>query len=164
LIKNRLLLKDQAKQSRKRARNQMMLMKSASEMTKNNEMKSDGLVILLARYGQRLNEEYDWGSNEDELRPNIDVTIQLNFFVNQSKLILKQGTKMDLLGFYNPSIGSKSRSDEIWAENENDEEDEDTHKNRLFIRYLFRGVQYEILFENEMEEIRLPHPDAVRVV
>jgi hypothetical protein len=85
----------------------MNLMKVSSDVKKENQKKTDGLVILLARYGTYLQEEHSW--NDPELRPNIDVTTQLNFFVkDDSSLDLATGSKSNILGFYNPYFGKSS--------------------------------------------------------
>ena len=47
------------KELKQRARNQMLLMKSTSEMNKITQREKNGLVILSAKYGKNLKEDYD---------------------------------------------------------------------------------------------------------
>jgi DnaJ homolog subfamily C member 11 len=56
-------------------------------------------VVLEARYG-KLNELIA----DPDYPPNIDVAIPLQYLVEDSQLILHDGPKTGLLGFYDPRI------------------------------------------------------------
>lgn len=152
--------------ARARAKNQRLLMKPAAESRKQEQAATDGLYVVTARFGLHLEDAYDW--NDGRLTPNIDATSQMNFYLNKPNdvtLVLKAGSKVGLLGFYDPSIGTESfdagfAPDEEGEENEEDEEFERRRRNRLYVRYWFRGFTYEITFEDE-DEMRLPNPAAV---
>lgn len=84
-----------------------------------------GLVVVEARYGKLDEPE----NSDPDYPPSIDVTIPLQYLVEDSQLILHDGPKTGLLGFYDPRI---------------DEPKE------LIIRYLFkRKLHQAIISDNE---------------
>lgn len=64
----------------------------------------------------------------------VDVTIPLQYQVNDSKLYLHENSKANLLGFYDPCVGEDKK---------------------LYIRYLFRDKLHEVTFD-DTEKVVLP--------
>jgi DnaJ family protein C protein 11 len=90
-----------------------------------------GLIIVYAYYGNLKNIEDD----AMEENPNvIDVTVPLQYLVEDSKLQLYGGSKSKLLGFWDPCVG------------------EDKY---LKIRYLFKDALHEVT-SYDLDELALP--------
>ncbi|XP_025083076.1 dnaJ homolog subfamily C member 11-like isoform X2 [Pomacea canaliculata] len=107
------------------------LMKATVERSIEAEERKMGLVIIKALYGKLQ------GSDDGELidRECIDVTIQLQALVKDSKLIVPEAvSKSGLPGFYDPCIGEEKS---------------------LYIRYKFRNRLHQATV-GDMEPIRLP--------
>jgi len=99
-------------------------------------------VIVEAHYGNLVRQAAE--STKTELHSNdgdtvypyvIDVTIPIQYFVEESQLHLSNTSKSNLLGFYDPCIGEPKK---------------------LYIRYLFKDKLHEVAFD-DMEVVSLPH-------
>jgi len=154
---------------KKDAELQMKLMKRKSNLNKVTEEKKSGLVIVKATYGVA-----------DEC---IDVTVPLQFWVMDSKLILTSHPKSRMLGFYDVmqsrgTANSMTNNAEttpydnkehgllsLWHKLFHSETIESKHKEipTLSIRYRFNGELYDIsIMENQ--SLTLPSPHAKRVI
>ena len=115
----------------------------------------------------------------------LDVTVPLQFWVQQGQLDLPAMSKRNLLGFCDPRPlssyknqppeleGSGERSTQTWTTwwkgfvtHKKDHPcrgtNEQSHHLQLFVRYRCGGFLYEITIEDE-EGMTLPHPHAVQV-
>lgn len=109
-----LLQKKQAKQ--KIQIEKMMSVVESSRVTEEARM---GLIILEALYG-------NFGANNSEILPYIDVTIPLQYLVSDSKLILSSREPKHVLeGFYDPCPGENKT---------------------LWIKYKFQGREHSASF------------------
>ena len=137
--------------ARKNAESAIQLMKSTVERKKEQEflkkgfkknflfffLKKKGLIIVSAYYGKLKHINIikkDNGKIVEEKLGVIDVTIPLNYFVENSKLLLHDNSKSNLLGFYDPCIGEEKY---------------------LYIQYLFRDKLHETTVADN-EEVRIP--------
>eukprot|EP01133_Synstelium_polycarpum_P000427 gene427-508_t len=93
-----------AKESRARADVDVQLMKPTVEKKKAVEKAKNGLIIQDAVYGV-LNEKPNASSGPDDFPPTIDVTVPLQYLVEDSKLELHPNKMSDLLGFCDPRVG-----------------------------------------------------------
>ncbi|EFA83820.1 DNAJ heat shock N-terminal domain-containing protein [Heterostelium album PN500] len=112
-------------ESRRRAAIDVQLMKPTVDKKIANEKSKNGLIIQEAVYGV-LN-----GSTPDQ---QIDVTIALQYIVEDSKLELYPNKKSDMLGFYDPCIGE--------------------HK-QLRVSYFFQGKLHQVTVNDE-DLLRMP--------
>ncbi|GFY47871.1 dnaJ homolog subfamily C member 11 [Trichonephila inaurata madagascariensis] len=110
------------------------LMQETYRRIKTEEEKKNGLVIKLAVYGSAENIS---NLNLDQLDSQLDVldvTVQLQCLVKDSKLILPNRSKSNLPGFYDPCLGEEKL---------------------LRVEYLFRNKTHSItISDNEM--LRIP--------
>jgi len=132
---------DELAAARAQARAQMRLMKATAAVRREEEeRRSDGLVVLVARFGARLHEAKDWSADSAE---NIDVTTQLQFFTRDARCVLAGGNLAQLLGFYDPCAL------------------EEDVRPRLFVRYRKGGLVYEAFFDCDEPVVELPSARAV---
>ena len=110
---------------KKEAESAIELMKETVERVINSERARQGLLILEASYGKLFGTEDD--SSHFSSPKVIDVHIPLQCLVVDSKLILRENTKANIPGFYNPCVGEKKY---------------------LRVRYEFRGTPHEVTIEN----------------
>ncbi|KAL8587316.1 hypothetical protein ACOMHN_045563 [Nucella lapillus] len=113
------------------ARAVMELMKETVERNVDAEEKKMGLIIVKALYGKLQ------ASDDGELidKECIDVTVQLQSLVKDSKLIVPEAaSKSGLPGFYDPCIGEEKT---------------------LYIRYKFRNRLHQVTM-TDTDVIRLP--------
>lgn len=158
------------KKEQKDAQLQIQLMKRKAMANKKVEEEKGGLVIVDATYGSRGGE-------------CIDVSIQLQFWVSDSRLILASNSKSQMLGFYdvtksasksiattNREFITKKKSGlvALWYSLFSDDNEEGKGYMEqamvpvLVIRYKFSGVLYDIrVLDNEA--ITIPSPRAVKV-
>jgi len=157
------------------AERQVELMRPAANAKRSTEESKDGLVIVKATY-------YLEGGNT-----HMDATVQLQFWVMNSRLQLPATSKSHMLGFYQletkPSIHESSLNGNntistSWiewvrgllefSESNNDTEKEDptasTHKSspKLSVRYTYRGNLYETTISDEAP-LTLPSPHAMQL-
>lgn len=98
------------------------------------------MIIVEARYGNLIREEEERQSRDREQDGDgyysyvIDVTIPVQYLVEDSQLHLHNTSKANLLGFFDPCIGE--------------------HK-QLYIRYLFRDKLHEVTI-NDPDAVSLP--------
>lgn len=116
-----------------------MMKRTAVRRVDEEKTKENGLVILKGLYGTKraIGQE---GVNGD-VECVADVTIPLQFLVNESSVKLYAGSKKDYLGFYHPST---HESDEIF----------------LYVRYMYHERVYEITVE-DIEPLYLPTSRSV---
>jgi len=173
------ILSSSLQKAKQDAQLQMELMRRKSKMNRNNEEKKSGLVIVEATYGVQNGE-------------CMDVTIQLQFWVADSRLHLTSNSKSQMLGFYDVSNpppqpqppssdvssvehnNSKERKRffgnlfglvELWESLYCDDHAEDRQMNQipfLKIRYKFNSICYDIIILDD-ESLALPSPRAVKV-
>lgn len=98
------------------------LMKETVERVLNNERSRHGLIIQEAWYGKLFGIE----ASEDGHKV-IDVHVPLQCLVVDSKLILRESTKVNIPGFYDPCFGEKKY---------------------LRVKYEFRGTPHEVTVDN----------------
>ncbi|KAK5581141.1 hypothetical protein RB653_001169 [Dictyostelium firmibasis] len=102
-----------AEQSRKAKRKAEMDIKLVQQLVENKVLKEktkNGLIIQEAIYG-KLDEKIDHlDPFSVEFPPTIDVTIPLQYLVEDSKLVLHSNNKKsDLLGFWDPRISEEKQ-------------------------------------------------------
>ena len=116
----------------------------------------DGLVILRAVYGTK------------SASSNVDVTEQLQFWVNDSRLVLPSSPKCSLLGLY--SLRRRRRAKrriyrpfdnlfQRFVRAESDLESDDCQEITLTIRYKHKGFVYE-LSVGDSDQVVLPSSTA----
>ena len=115
------------------AASQQEMMRSYAEANRRKEAKTKGLVILRGVYG----DEAAIGGTERnvETEKALDVTVALQFMVENSKLRLYAGSKKDYVGFC--EMGGEER------------------KPKLYVRYAYNGFVYELEVE-DAEPLYLP--------
>ena len=165
---------------RKDAEQQKELMKRKAMINKRNEDEKDGLVIVNAMYGLMADiQKYDGKENEidDDGEKVLDVSVQLQFWVNDSKLVLTSNSKSQMIGFYDVTMGSlstlmrKEGGNEqgsmglysLWKNllhDDNIERRSSYALPYLMVRYKFNGVLYDIQIRDD-EAATLPSPKAV---
>ncbi len=181
---------------KKDAEQQKALMRRKAMINKRNEDERDGLVIVNAKYGllpQVIKSNEDGNGDSQEENGVIDVAVQLQFWVNDSKLVLTSNSKSQMLGFYDVRLnantlsqspptmenkdGSQTRRSHgiasLWRrlftsvdENVKDVSDVNVASPSipcLMIRYKFNGMLYDTQIMDD-EAITLPSPRAVKVV
>ncbi|XP_038154056.1 dnaJ homolog subfamily C member 11 [Cyprinodon tularosa] len=89
-----------------------------------------GLIILNGWYGKFVSDT----SQKQEKAKVIDVTVQLQCLVKDSKLILTEASKAGLPGFYDPCVGEEKS---------------------LKLLYQFRGVMHQVI-SADTEPLRIP--------
>ncbi|TYZ58049.1 hypothetical protein PybrP1_010770 [[Pythium] brassicae (nom. inval.)] len=82
----------------------------------------------------------------------IDVTIPLQFFVQDSTLSLHGRSKAGLLGFYNPCIANDQSVEDTASAQEPQDPDE---KPKLYVRYAYDGRVFEATFDDS-QVVELP--------
>jgi hypothetical protein len=133
-----LVLQQKYIKGRRESKIQLQLMAKTVEKKKRIEKSNDGLVLVLATY-------FIPGTGQ-----TLDVTSQLQFWVKDSKLTIPGGfSKARISGFY----------DLIASEGV---DDGNALPARLFVRYLFASVLYEITVR-DMESLTIPNEHARRV-
>jgi len=128
------------KPTEKKAESSIQLILSTVTRKRDQEENKSGLMIVEARYGnlakQEAEEAKTFVQDGDNVYPYvIDVTIPVQYFVEESQLHLSSTPKSNLLGFYDPCIGELKR---------------------LYIRYLFKDKLHEAVFDDS-EPLSLPH-------
>lgn len=136
---------------------QVQLMIKSSLRNRAREETCNGLVIVKASY---------WIDGGESM----DATIQLQFWVRDSKLRLPLTQKSDLLGFYSLVTASDLPStNQFWyekwfpwlsADNQNDTKADDEAKPKLTVRYSFEGSVYDTTID-DTEELILPQANAL---
>ncbi|KAM9978607.1 hypothetical protein ACTFIY_012378 [Dictyostelium cf. discoideum] len=101
---------DQARKAKRKAEMDITLVKQLVENKVLKEKTKNGLIIQEAVYG-KLDEKVDHSDPFSvEFPPTIDVTIPLQYLVEDSKLVLHgNNKKSDLLGFWDPRISEEKQ-------------------------------------------------------
>ena len=170
---------------KKDAELQIQLMKRKALTNKKNEDEKGGLVIVDAKYGCQL------GHNRDNDKDALDVSIPLQFWVSDSRLVLSSNPKSQMLGFYDVTrkstsrkVNSKSSSTGgdvnsgskknksglllLWESLFDKKADEINDKQEaeqiptLSIRYKFNGILYDICVRDN-ESVTIPSPRALKI-
>ena len=126
-------LETAAKEDKKEALATLELMKESAERIMQIEQAKLGLVINEACYGKMSvagNRRINPSPSDDV----IDVRLQLQCLIQDSKLIVPNGSKSELNGFYDPSVGQAK-----W----------------LYIAYDFRGFQHEVVV-SDSQQLAIP--------
>ncbi len=146
-----------AAKARDHAEAQILLMTRKADINRRTEESKGGLVIQRATYSVTGGE-------------CLDVTIPLQFWVLESKLLLASNSFSNMLGFYDVRNRDVSRPEseqngntlqEMWKslfENSSKE----VHSPLLHVRYKFSGKIYEICAKDD-ESLVLPNPRALEV-
>ena len=108
-------------------------MTRTAENKKKIEQEKNGLVIVSACYGL--------GAGAGE-RGELDVTVPLQFFVQDSKLWLGRGSKNCVLGFFSSAEGQEVAS--------------------LYVRYTSDGVLFETTI-SDSDDLLLPSRTATAI-
>jgi hypothetical protein len=145
-----------------------ILMTRKAEQNKRLEESRNGLVILKATYGVHYVSNYsvvDQSTNKngttsiqdnDEGGEYMDATTQLQFWVTDSKLMLAEGSKSNMLGFYNITLNARRR-------NSSSKKMKKSWRGPfLSVRYKFNDQVFEIMVHDE-EMLILPSPHAILV-
>jgi len=111
-------------EKKKNAESAIELMQETVERVLSIEQAKHGLLIMEAWYGKLFDHQSDDSMYETKV---IDVRIPLQCLVAESKLILRETSKANIPGFYDPCIGEKKY---------------------LRVKYEFRGVAHEVTVEN----------------
>ncbi|GAB6019049.1 hypothetical protein CHUAL_000676 [Chamberlinius hualienensis] len=119
-------------EKKREAESAVNLMQKTYERIVETEEKKNGLVIIKAIYGNLQKSESDSGSSTGQ--EVIDVTVQLQCLVKDSKLIIYESSKCQLPGFYDPCVGEEKS---------------------LLIKYKFHNLQHEVTITDD-QMIRLP--------
>ena len=137
-----------SKELRQNAEQQIVLMKGMAERNMERESNCNGLVIYQATYF------IDGG-------PSLDARIQLQFLVQNSTLCLPEGSKCNLLGFYNLLTPPYFRKDK-WSWNYwfSHSEESTTLVPQLKIRYTFEDTAFEITIKDS-DPLVLPNNHAM---
>ncbi|ELR23698.1 chaperone protein DnaJ, putative [Acanthamoeba castellanii str. Neff] len=98
------------------------------------ERTKHGLVIVLGQYGRWKEPTPSGDEEEAEEGSVIDVTVPLQYRVEDSQLILEEGSKASLYGFYDPCPGDEKQ---------------------LRIRYLFKDKMHHVTI-NDNDELVIP--------
>ncbi|ETV97102.1 hypothetical protein, variant 2 [Aphanomyces invadans] len=106
-----------------------------------------GVNVLVARYGQNPSTAHDCDESSFE-HVNVDVTIPVQFFLQNGRLYLPSTSKAGLLGFYNPMLGLYDPADASHPA-----------QPHLYIRYAFDGHVYEATF-GDLQQVVLPSAHA----
>lgn len=105
------------------------LMKETYRRIVDDEENRKGLIVTKSIYGRWLD------LNQRDLGDAItDVTIPLQCLVKDSKLILHEGSKSQLPGFYDPCMGEDKS---------------------LYVQYSFHGVAHEVTIQ-DADPLRIP--------
>ncbi|KAK6620360.1 hypothetical protein RUM44_006761 [Polyplax serrata] len=115
------------------------LMKETFSRIRSEEEAKRGLLIIHATYGRSTAQSTYSEARQQELDSSldsevIDVTVQLQVLVKDSKLFIHESSKSQLPGFYDPCVGEEKS---------------------LFVQYLFHGVLHEVSV-NDHEPLKLP--------
>lgn len=111
-------------EKKKVAESAVELMQETMERVVSTEQAKLGLLIVEAWYGKLFDHQTDDVLSEPKV---IDVHIPLQCLVADSKLILRESSKANIPGFYDPCIGEKKY---------------------LRVKYEFRGMTHEVTIEN----------------
>ncbi|KAK3881827.1 hypothetical protein Pcinc_013759 [Petrolisthes cinctipes] len=131
VVKQRQANKTRLLEKRREATSAVELMRETVRRIVDQEEARKGLVILQGWYGQLVAE----GKDEEALSPEVvDVTIQLQCLVKDSRLILQDSSKCSLPGLYDPCPGEEKT---------------------LRVRYLFHAVTHEVTIKDN-ESLRIP--------
>ncbi|KAK4326997.1 hypothetical protein Pmani_002515 [Petrolisthes manimaculis] len=131
VVKQRQANKTRLLEKRREATAAVELMRETVRRIVDQEEARKGLVILQGWYGQLVAE----GKDEEALSPEVvDVTIQLQCLVKDSRLILQDSSKCSLPGLYDPCPGEDKT---------------------LRVRYLFHAVTHEVTIKDN-ESLRIP--------
>eukprot|EP00752_Nemacystus_decipiens_P008472 g7570.t1 len=187
------------------AASQSRLMVHMAEKKRKEETERGGMVVLLARYGAELSRDcgrqwwtqapgpdaggvplsslVDAGGGPEEAaavelisRPNVDVTVPLQFFVKDSTLTLPSGSKSHLLGFFttapcrpdeeSPEIFEGGERAGPWRFGGGGGQEmgggwgPHPAAAQLYVRYQFAGRTFEETF-HDTQEVLLPSPTSV---
>ncbi|RZC31066.1 Chaperone protein dnaJ 13 isoform E [Glycine soja] len=129
----------QVKEARATAEKAQNLQQNVANRKRNKQLETGGLVIMRALYGNQriLNNLKSSSETSFELTSEvIDVTIPLNFLVNDSgQLKLHEGVKKSgIMGFCDPCPGSPKD---------------------LYVEYVYAGNQYRV-WAGDYEELQIP--------
>ncbi|RWS03640.1 hypothetical protein B4U79_03526 [Dinothrombium tinctorium] len=120
---------------RKEAEAAVSLMTETYNRIKEQEVAKSGLIIIKALYGKAdIIENFINAEEIDSSIEVIDVRVALQCLVKDSSLILTETSKANFPGFYDPCLGEEKK---------------------LYIKYEFRNVVYEVFFRDE-EKVRIP--------
>jgi len=124
--------KEKIEHAKKSAVAAIKLMTHSATRKQAHEETRKGLIIVQAWYGNLLKEAE--GDAQDEKSTIIDVTIPLQYLVEDSQLHLEPTPKANLLGFYDPCPGEDKQ---------------------LYIRYLFQDKLHQVTVQ-DWEALGIP--------
>lgn len=113
------------------------LMKATFARIRSEEETKRGLVIINAMYGRLAGVQPSPAAGEQDINIEsevMDVTVQLQVLVKDSKLFIHESSKSQLPGFYDPCVGEDKN---------------------LFIQYLFHNNLHQVTI-GDTEPLRLP--------
>eukprot|EP01113_Clastostelium_recurvatum_P007302 TRINITY_DN13398_c0_g1_i1.p1 TRINITY_DN13398_c0_g1~~TRINITY_DN13398_c0_g1_i1.p1 ORF type:complete len:601 (-),score=128.13 TRINITY_DN13398_c0_g1_i1:16-1755(-) len=120
------------KEAKRSAEADVRLMTPTVLKKKAQEEAKAGLVIVEARYGKIMDPQTGklrmMDEDDEEGYMVVDVTIPMQYLVEDSRLLLQPSPKFGLLGFYDPAIG----------------EDKE-----LLVRYMFKGRMHQVLVQDD---------------
>ncbi|GMH28901.1 hypothetical protein Nepgr_030744 [Nepenthes gracilis] len=138
-IENMERTSSQVREARAAAEKAQQLLQNVANRKRNKQMESDGLVITKAVYGNSKalkKQDQMEHLNDDLISQVIDVTLPLNFLVNDSgQLKLHKGVKKSgIMGFCDPCPGEPKV---------------------LSVEYTFNGQKYKVVID-DYDELLLP--------
>lgn len=127
------------KEARAAAEKAQKLQQNVANRKRNRQLETGGLVIMRALYGNQIilsNLKSSSGTSFESTSEVIDVTIPLNFLVNDSgQLKLHEGVKKSgIMGFCDPCPGKPKE---------------------LYVEYVYAGNQYKV-WVGDYEELQIP--------
>ncbi|KAK7307787.1 hypothetical protein VNO77_41155 [Canavalia gladiata] len=129
----------QIQEARAAAENAQKLQQNVAHRKRNRQLETSGLIILRALYGNEIilsNLNSSSETNFESTSEIIDVTIPLNFLVNDSgQLKLHEGVKKSgIMGFCDPCPGKPKQ---------------------LYVEYAYAGNQHKV-WVGDYEELQIP--------
>eukprot|EP01112_Ceratiomyxa_fruticulosa_P013359 TRINITY_DN3758_c0_g3_i1.p1 TRINITY_DN3758_c0_g3~~TRINITY_DN3758_c0_g3_i1.p1 ORF type:complete len:569 (+),score=106.21 TRINITY_DN3758_c0_g3_i1:375-2081(+) len=126
--------------ARKKSEEEIRALTQTVVIKREQEEGNNGLIIMKAYYGKVVDPQTGEAISREVLQQSleegivVDVSIPLQYYVNESKLLLESHSKAVLFGFYDPAIKEQKE---------------------LFVQYLFGRSLHEVIISDE-EELRLP--------
>lgn len=129
----------QVQEARASAEKAQKLLENVANRKRNRQLETGGLIITKAIYGNRKalkKRDETAGAKDDVASQVVDVTLPLNFLVNDSgQLKLHEGVKKSgIMGFCDPCPGEPKQ---------------------LYVEYTFGGEEYEVVVD-DYEELLIP--------
>ena len=127
--------KEKIAAAKKEAESSLVLMEERYKRIKAEEESKDGLIIERCLFGMLATSEEDLKSDIEVGDEVIDITRQVQCCVENSRLVLWEGSKSGLPGVWDPCPGDPDK----W----------------ILVKYFFKGASHQLLC-HEVDAIKLP--------